>query len=99
MGGPWTADKDILRRRKLLVDLDPVRPAGVSSSDEEHAAAIQRAYRIADDMAREWDRPIVRTPATAAICCMTLTFRTTGRHYPLSPASSLNCTAAIQMTW
>ncbi len=54
-----TADNDILRRRKLLVDLDPVRPAGVSSSDDEHDAAIQRAYTIADDMNRDWGRPIV----------------------------------------
>ena len=30
-----TADRDIDRRRWLLVDVDPVRPAGVSSTDEE----------------------------------------------------------------
>jgi hypothetical protein len=35
-----TADNNILERRWLPVDLDPVRPAGVSSSDAEHAAAI-----------------------------------------------------------
>jgi hypothetical protein len=54
-----TADNNILRRRWLPVDLDPIRPAGVSSSDEEHSAAIKRAYTIADDMAREWERPII----------------------------------------
>jgi hypothetical protein len=38
-----TADKDILRRCWLPIDFDPVRPAGISSTDEEHAAALERA--------------------------------------------------------
>ncbi|GLI45401.1 hypothetical protein [Methanoculleus bourgensis] len=42
-----TADADILGRRWLPVDLDPVRPSGVSSTDEEHAAALDAAGRIA----------------------------------------------------
>jgi hypothetical protein len=54
-----TADNNIVRRRRLPVDLDAVRPKGISSTDEEHAAAIQRAYTIADDMAQEWGRPII----------------------------------------
>jgi hypothetical protein len=54
-----TADNNILARRWLPVDLDPVRPAGISSSDEEHDMAIQRAKTIARDMASEWDWPII----------------------------------------
>jgi len=54
-----TADNNILGRRWLPVDLDPVRPAGISSSDEEHASAIERARTIADDMEAEWGRPII----------------------------------------
>ena len=42
-----TADADILRRRWLPVDIDPVRPSGVSSTDAEHAAALDAAGRIA----------------------------------------------------
>jgi hypothetical protein len=42
-----TADTDIVRRRWLPVDLDPVRPSGVSSTDEEHVAAISKAEKIA----------------------------------------------------
>ncbi|NLB00476.1 MAG: hypothetical protein GX837_05865, partial [Methanomicrobiales archaeon] len=42
-----TADVDILRRRWLPVDIDPVRPSGVSSTDAEHAAALDAAERIA----------------------------------------------------
>jgi hypothetical protein len=54
-----TADNNIFRRRWLPVDLDPVRPAGISSSDAEHEASLDRARTIADDMAREWERPII----------------------------------------
>ncbi|WP_048149141.1 hypothetical protein [Methanolacinia paynteri] len=42
-----TADTDIIRRRWLPVDLDPVRPSGVSSTDEEHEAALSKAEKIA----------------------------------------------------
>ncbi|WP_421907992.1 hypothetical protein [Methanolacinia petrolearia] len=42
-----TADADIIRRRWLPIDLDPVRPSGVSSTDEEHVAAITKAKKIA----------------------------------------------------
>jgi len=38
-----TADKDVLRRRWIFIDFDPVRPAGISSSDEESTAALKRA--------------------------------------------------------
>ena len=41
-----TADADILRRRWLPVDIDPVRPSGVSSTDAEHNAALDTAERI-----------------------------------------------------
>ena len=50
---PWsnltTADGDIVRRRWLPIDIDPVRPSGISSSKAEHAAAHTRAQGI-----REW---------------------------------------------
>ena len=42
-----TSDADIVRRRWLPIDLDPVRPSGVSSTEEEHAAALRRADEIA----------------------------------------------------
>ena len=38
-----TADKDIARRRWLFIDLDAVRPSGISSTDPEHQAALERA--------------------------------------------------------
>ncbi|HDS62888.1 MAG TPA: hypothetical protein ENN52_01920, partial [Methanofollis liminatans] len=44
---PTTSDADILRRRWLPIDLDPVRPSGVSSTEAEHDAAIRKADEIA----------------------------------------------------
>lgn len=44
-----TADADIIRRRWLPIDLDPIRPAGISSNEEEHQAALQKARDI-----KEW---------------------------------------------
>jgi hypothetical protein len=38
-----TADSDILCRRWLPVDFDPVRPSGISSTNAEHRAALDRA--------------------------------------------------------
>jgi hypothetical protein len=38
-----TGDADILRRVWLLVDFDAVRPTGISSTDTEHTAALDRA--------------------------------------------------------
>ncbi len=48
-----TADADILRRRWLPVDIDPVRPSGVSSTGEEHDLALATADRIAAWLAEE----------------------------------------------
>ena len=42
-----TADADIIRRQWLPIDFDPVRPNGVSATDAEHTAAIERAEVVA----------------------------------------------------
>lgn len=42
---PTTADHDVITRRWILIDLDAVRPAGISSSDREHAQALDRSRR------------------------------------------------------
>ncbi|MEI6842325.1 MAG: hypothetical protein WCK53_13745, partial [Methanomicrobiales archaeon] len=51
-----TADADIIRRRWLPVDIDPIRPSGVSSTEEEHQAAIDRAGIIGSFLT-EWGFP------------------------------------------
>lgn len=46
-----TQDKDVMHRRWLLIDVDPVRPAGVSATDSELALALERALVIAEYLA------------------------------------------------
>jgi P4 family phage/plasmid primase-like protien len=41
-----TSDADILCRRWLPIDFDPVRPTDISSSEEEHAASLKRATEV-----------------------------------------------------
>lgn len=41
-----TADSEIIRRKWILLDFDPVRPAGISSSDEELKAAKESALKV-----------------------------------------------------
>jgi len=41
-----TADTDVLRFRWLPIDLDPVRPAGISSTDIEHDAALASGAEV-----------------------------------------------------
>ncbi|MEO8592310.1 MAG: hypothetical protein ABI759_03225 [Candidatus Solibacter sp.] len=45
-----TSDVDIVRRRWLLIDFDPARPAGISSTDREHGRAIAAACGAWDDL-------------------------------------------------
>ena len=54
-----TADADIVRRRWLPIDVDPVRPSGVSSTGDEHRAACETASAICDGLAElGWPRPV-----------------------------------------
>lgn len=47
---PWaqvtSMDPDVTRRYWLLVDIDPVRPSGISSTDAEHDAAHDKARQV-----------------------------------------------------
>ncbi|NPV93093.1 MAG: AAA family ATPase [Firmicutes bacterium] len=54
-----TSDSDILCRRWLPVDIDPKRPAGISSSEEEHNLAHEKAFEVADFLyALGWPPPV-----------------------------------------
>lgn len=55
-----TADTDISYRRWLPIDIDPIRPAGISSTHDEHELARQKA----DDIQRwlagcGWPQPLL----------------------------------------
>ena len=55
-----TSDADILRRRWLLVDIDPVRPAGVPATDSEKQAALGLVEAIRQFTAENgWPEPVV----------------------------------------
>jgi len=55
-----TGDADITSRRWLPIDLDPVRPSGISSTDQEHALAVERALEIREALSKAgWPGPIV----------------------------------------
>ena len=54
-----TGDADIIRRAWIPLDFDPVRPAGISSTDEEHQAALIRSQECRQWLAdRGWPDPI-----------------------------------------
>ena len=62
-----TADSDVVRRRWLPVDLDPVRPSGISASEEEHEAALVRARMMAEELSAEpWGEAIVADSGNGA---------------------------------
>jgi len=55
-----TSDGDILRRQYLPIDLDPQRPAGTSSSDEQHEASIKRSRVVFDYIkSNNWNEPLI----------------------------------------
>lgn len=54
-----TADPHVLRRTRLLIDIDGVPVAGISATADEHAAALALAAEIESDLtALGWPRPL-----------------------------------------
>ena len=64
---PTTSDADIERRRWLLIDCDADRPAGISSTDAEHEAALAKVRDIRDGLASMgWPQPIMTDSGNGA---------------------------------
>ena len=64
---PTTADTDIVRRRWLLIDCDPRRASGVSSSNSEHESALVKAREIRDGLSSlGWADPIMTDSGNGA---------------------------------
>lgn len=60
-------DAQIASRRWLLIDVDPLRPADVSSTDAEHDAAIAKSFAIRDFLSDAgWPLPIVADSGNGA---------------------------------
>lgn len=67
---PTTSDHDVAARRWLLIDCDPVRPAGIASADVEHQSAISKAGFIAQGLAGDgWPEPITCDSGNGAHLC------------------------------
>lgn len=60
-GQPRTSDKDIRHTSNLLIDIDAIRPAGVSASDAEKKLSEKVARRVADYLVNEcmWPEPMI----------------------------------------
>jgi P4 family phage/plasmid primase-like protien len=57
--GAATGDNNVTRRLWLPIDIDPVRPSGISSTDEEHELALAKAIAIAAHLKeRGWPAPL-----------------------------------------
>lgn len=62
-----TADSDIVKRQWFPVDVDPVRPSGVSSTEQEHLVAIAKARRIAEYLTgMGWPAPLLTDSGNGA---------------------------------
>jgi len=48
--GSFTSDREILERRGLLLDFDPVRVSGISSTDDEHEQALSYMQEVTDNL-------------------------------------------------
>jgi P4 family phage/plasmid primase-like protien len=54
-----TSDVQIVGRRWILIDCDPKRASGISATDAEHEAALERARQIRERLRLEgWPEPV-----------------------------------------
>ncbi len=66
-GDSSTSDNDIVARRWLPIDCDPMRPAGISATAAEHDLALARAREIRDHLsARGWPEPLLADSGNGA---------------------------------
>ncbi len=54
-----TSDKDVLCRRWMLIDVDPVRPAGISATETERSLSFDKAAEISAGLeTMGWPKPM-----------------------------------------
>jgi hypothetical protein len=62
-----TRGDDISQRKLVVLDVDPVRPAGISSTDDEHEAAIELAQCIRSELLADgWPEPLLMDSGNGA---------------------------------
>jgi hypothetical protein len=59
--GQLAADKDVIRRRRLLIDVDPIRDPQVSATDQEKALALETTQKVRDYLREDtgWPDPVL----------------------------------------
>lgn len=68
-----TSDKDILKRTKILLDFDPVRPAGISSSDDEKKLAFSKMLQAIEWLRSQgWELPVCCDSGNGYHCLYTV---------------------------
>ena len=66
-GDPTTNDIDVIKRCWLPIDLDPIRPADISSTEDEHQAAQELAFRVTDELSiKGWPEPVIASSGNGA---------------------------------
>lgn len=76
-----TSDKEIEGLRNLLIDLDPLRPTGVSSTDNEHGAALIFALQIKAALSEAgWPAPLVGDSGNGAHLVYAIDLSNTPEH-------------------
>jgi P4 family phage/plasmid primase-like protien len=81
-----TSDGDVLRRRWLLLDIDPKRPSGISSTDEELQEARSVLDRVVEHLAAQgWPAPILAASGNGFYAL-----------YPIDLANEESATALIK---
>lgn len=91
---PTTSDADIAALYWLMVDLDPERTKGASSSDAEFAAAHEKAKRIFKYMkVTGWNDPIVAESGNGVHLLYSIGLQNTGENVELLK----NCLAALDL--
>lgn len=92
-----TQDPDILYRRWLPIDADPVRPSGISATEEEHTAALERATKIRVWLtSRGWPSPLMADSGNGAHLIYRLP------NLPNTPENTTliqRCIEALAMVW
>lgn len=62
-----TRDVDIVKRELLMIDIDVKRPTGISSTDEEHQKAIDKAREIEAFLIElGWQKPVLTDSGNGA---------------------------------
>lgn len=59
-GKPTTADKNILKKKWILIDIDPIRETGIPSTNEQHQHAHKKIEEVWKYLHSEgWENPIL----------------------------------------